>query len=578
MNNISKSNLLLFAVLCIVFVINIIQGGVTELLADEAYYWVYKEHLDWGFFDHPPAVAVWIYLSDLFFSGEMGVRFFSAISYSATLLFVWKAIDHPKKQAHTWLFLMVFLSSVLLSVYGFITTPDTPLMLFYAIFIYAYQQYLKHQSVLSYLLLSVSIAGMMYSKYQGILIVFFVILSNLKLIRDPKLWLSSLLAFILYTPHLYWLWANDFPSIKYHLVERGNRVYKFEHTLLHFVNVIAIVGMTFPIVYRAFFSYQNTKNVFARALNFIVWGFIIFFFLSTFKGHVQAQWVLAIAIPLGILTFWYLIDHPQSRTWFIALACVNFLFMIVARVQLVTPVLPLNMETHGNEKWTHALKLKTEGQQKVFVNSYRHTAAYWFYTGEPAFYLRNYSGRNTHFQLLQKNTDLSSKEVALVRKVRENPTDVGVQTRQRDSVFAEIVYNFKDLAHITMTLSSDDILLKKGSNTFPIQIESSFHRTVSLDEFEVVIGFEGLDKSQRYEIESTIVSEQKSLQKNKPLTALITFDTAKIRDPEMYPFLGIGLRNSDQVDLVLASHKHRYGLEGSFESFKTNPNEPEPGL
>ena len=148
------------------------------------------------------------------------------------------------------------------------------------------------------------------------------------------------------------------------MVERGNRVYKFEHTLLHFVNVIAIVGMTFPIVYRAFFSSQNTKNEFARALNFIVWGFIIFFFLSTFKGHVQAQWVLAIAIPLGILTFWYLIDHPQSRTWFIALACVNFLFMIVARVQLVTPVLPLNMETHGNEKWTHALKLKTEGQQK----------------------------------------------------------------------------------------------------------------------------------------------------------------------------------------------------------------------
>ena len=86
---------------------------------------------------------------------------------------------------------------------------------------------------------------------------------------------------------------------------------------------------------------------------------------------------------------------------------------------------------------------------------------------EPAFYLRNYSGRNNHFQLLQKNIDLSSKEVALVRKVRENPTDVGVQTRQRDSVFAEIVYNFKDLAHITITLSSDDILLKKKEQYSP---------------------------------------------------------------------------------------------------------------
>ena len=131
MSNISKSNLLLFAVLCIVFVINIIQGGVTELLADEAYYWVYKEHLDWGFFDHPPAVAVWIYLSDLFFSGKWEFGF-SAISYSATLLFVWKAIDHPKKQAHTWLFLSFF-SSVLLCLwfYHHLTPFDVVLCDFY---------------------------------------------------------------------------------------------------------------------------------------------------------------------------------------------------------------------------------------------------------------------------------------------------------------------------------------------------------------------------------------------------------------------------------------------------------------
>ena len=46
-----NSNLLLFIVIGIVFVINVIQGGVTELLSDEAYYWVYREHIDLGFFD-----------------------------------------------------------------------------------------------------------------------------------------------------------------------------------------------------------------------------------------------------------------------------------------------------------------------------------------------------------------------------------------------------------------------------------------------------------------------------------------------------------------------------------------------
>ena len=323
---IKSSNSLLFSTILVVFIINLFQGGVTELLADEAYYWVYKEHLDWGFFDHPPMVAVWIYLSDLVFSGELGVRFFSSISYSLTLWFVWKSIDHPKKEAYTWLFLVVFLSSVLLSVYGFITSPDTPLMLFYAIFIYGYQQYLKHKNLRSYVLLAISIAGMMYSKYQGLLIVFFVIISNLKLLRDPRLWLTSIMALVLYLPHLYWQWDNDFPSLRFHLVQRGNRVYKFEHTLLHYVNILVIVGITFPIIYKAFFSFQKTKDLFFRALNFIIWGFIIFFFFASFKGHVQAQWVLAIAIPFVIISFSFLINHEKSRKWFVYLACINFLF------------------------------------------------------------------------------------------------------------------------------------------------------------------------------------------------------------------------------------------------------------
>ena len=184
---IKSSNFLLFSTILVVFIINLFQGGFTELLADEAYYWVYKEHLDWGFFDHPPMVAVWIYLSDLVFSGELGVRFFSSISYSLTLWFVWKSIDHPKKEAYTWLFLVVFLSSVLLSVYGFITTPDSPLMLFYAIFIYGYQQYLKHKNLTSYVLLAISIAGMMYSKYQGLLIVFFCHYFKFKALARSKI-------------------------------------------------------------------------------------------------------------------------------------------------------------------------------------------------------------------------------------------------------------------------------------------------------------------------------------------------------------------------------------------------------
>jgi len=557
-----NSNLLLFTVVIIVFIINVIQGGVTELLSDEAYYWVYREHIDWGFFDHPPGVAAYIYLSEILFSGELGVRFFSAISYSLTLLFVWKTIGHPKKKEYTWLFLVVFLSSVLLSVYGFITTPDTPLMLFYAIFIYAYHQYLKHKNTLSYLLLAVSIAGMMYSKYQGILIVLFVVLSNFKLLKDPRLWLTSLLALILYTPHLYWQWANDFPSIKFHLVQRGNRVYKFEHTLLHFVNILVIIGITFPIVYKAFFKNQKTKNLFIRALNFIVWGFIIFFFFMTFKGHTQAQWVLAIAIPFVILTFPYLIDHEKSRKWFVYLACINFLFIIVGRVQLATPILPIKMETHGNQKWANELKEKTEGQQKVFINSYRHTAAYWFYAKEPAYYLRNYRGRNNHFQLLQKDQDLSADKVALIRKVRENTSDIGVQTRQRDSIFAESITDFVDLAQINIKILDNELVFARtGVNSIQVEIESSFERAVNLNDFRVAIGFMSKTKREFYPAMARVVSDKRLLEKNEPIIASIQFKGVLILKPELHTLIGIGLYSNSMKEVVRASNHHEYKIQ-----------------
>ena len=557
-----NSNLLLFTVVILVFILNVIQGGVTELLPDEAYYWMYREHIDWGFFDHPPAVAVWIYISDLFFTGEMGVRFFSAISYSLTLWFVWKTIQHPRKKEFTWLFLVVFLSSVLLSVFGFITTPDTALMLFYAMFLYAYHLYLREKNTLSYLLLAVSIAGMMYSKYHGLLIVFFVILSNIKLMRDPKLWLASLLALILYTPHLYWQWANDFPSLKFHLVERGNRSYKIEHTLLHFVNVMVIVGITFPIIYKAFFKQLKTKDTFAKGLNFIIWGFIIFFFFSTFKGHTQAQWILAIAIPLILITFPFLIENEKSRRWFVYLACINFAVMILARVQLATPILPLKMETHGNEKWANELKEKTKGQQKVFINSYRHTAAYWFYAKEKSYYLKNYSGRNNHFLLLQKDQDISSNEIALIRKVRENDTDIGVQTRQRDSIFAEIVPNFRDLSQIRVKFIDEEITLKTtGVNSIPLEIESSFDRDVRLDEFTLVAGFMNRTKKKKFMVDAKIVSDVEVLKKGVPLKITIEFDGSEIKEPEIHVLIGIGAYNSNQVDIIRISNQERYQLQ-----------------
>src|SRR5690554_2716678 len=47
------------------FLINIIQSLFTEIGNDEAYYWVYSQYPDWGYFDHPPMIALVIKIGTL---------------------------------------------------------------------------------------------------------------------------------------------------------------------------------------------------------------------------------------------------------------------------------------------------------------------------------------------------------------------------------------------------------------------------------------------------------------------------------------------------------------------------------
>lgn len=564
MEILKQSKFLLPITILLFFIINVVQGSITELLPDEAYYWIYSQHMDWGFFDHPPLVAIWILISDYFFSNEMGVRFFSAISFSFLTYIVWLTIDNPKKKEYTWLFLLIFFSTALINVYGFITTPDTALLLFSALFLFAYQYYLKSKSIYSYLLLSISITGMMYSKYQSVLIILFVVLSNWKLVKDYKLWLVCLVSLLLYFPHLYWQWIHDFPSFRYHLQERvSNRMYKFEHTLMHFVNMIAIIGLTFPIIYKAFFKNILTKNTFFKSLNFIIIGFLVFFFFSSFRGRVQAQWIVPISIPLILISFDFLINNKNSRKWFIRLAFINISIMLVARILLFTEgILPKKLNTHGNKEWALKLQSKTIGKEKIFINSFQNLSTYWYYTKEKAYYMKNFTGRNNHFVMLQKHMDLSSNNVALVSRNRLDHTNLSTHVRGKDSIFTTLISNYKDLSQIEIDFTNEEIVLHKNKpNRISVDIKNNFERSILIDDFKVFLGFLKNKKTEKHLKKVMLTSSDKLIPSNGVVKGFISFQYDGLPDESVFPTLGIGIINSEKTDLIRVSKLLKYTVE-----------------
>jgi len=59
----------------------LMQSALTELKDDEAYYWVYSRYPAWGYYDHPPMIALMIRIGYFFFQNEFGVRIVAVLLY-----------------------------------------------------------------------------------------------------------------------------------------------------------------------------------------------------------------------------------------------------------------------------------------------------------------------------------------------------------------------------------------------------------------------------------------------------------------------------------------------------------------
>lgn len=562
MEKLNQHKFLLPVSIFLLSILNIIQSSYTELLPDEAYYWVYSQYMDWGFFDHPPLVAIWVTISDFLFNGELGVRFFSAISFSLMIYLVWNTIDHPSKNKYSWLFLLLFFSTALLNVYGFITTPDTPLLFFFALFLWSYKHYLTKKNTLIYFTLAIAITGMMYSKYQGILIIFFIFLSNWKLVKDYKIWLVCFGALILYIPHIYWQYVNDFPSVRYHLYERASVAsYKFEYTLMHVVNAIAILGFTFITIYKAFFKGIKNKDIFYRGLNSIVLGFFFFFLISSFRGHVQAQWIAPIMLPLILITFNYLIEHKKNIKLFCYLAMTNIAIILFARIIIAKEgIIPTKLDFHGNKQWTLKVKKLTKNSDKLFVNSFQNASIYWFYTKEKSHYQKNYLGRKNHYGFIPGNDIFSSDSIAYITRISKESSEIRMKSSGKDSIFISFLKVYKPLLDIEINfVNASNIEINTSINkSYDVVIKNPYSFDINSDDIEVHVAFQNKKGSEKYSIPVKINTS--IIKAFSEQTLSFELEGSLINEPQEYPIVGIGIKTSPNMDLVKVSSLNNFKI------------------
>jgi hypothetical protein len=409
------------------FLLGLVQSIFTELQDDEAYYWMFSQYLDWGYFDHPPMIAVLIKTGATFLSGELAVRIAPLILSSVTI-FITEKLTANK---NPFLFYAIALSIAVLQISGFVAVPDVPLMFFTALLFLVYKNYLQKPSWFNALLIGLIASCLLYSKYHGVLVLFFILLSNFKLLRDGKMYVAALFALVLFLPHLYWQYHHNWISFRYHLFESNVNPYKFSYTIDYILGQLLLAGpIAGFILWPSSFLYR-AKNVLERAMKFVVVGFVVFFLLSTLKGKVEPNWTSPAIIPVIVLAHQYLLGNTAWRKWLFRLLPVTVLLVIVFRAAMIVNFIPAQAiveRYHGWKNWPKELHQRTKGVPVVFNNSYQRASKWSFYTGDVTYSLNMVEERRNNYNFWPIEDSLLGKPVYIMDIYGINRFQDSIQT------------------------------------------------------------------------------------------------------------------------------------------------------
>ncbi len=361
--------------------LRLVLAASVPLAPDEAYYFLWSRHLQPGYFDHPPMVALWIRAgTTLLGTGPLGIRLLGPLSAALGSLLLWDAGEQlfPGRQAG--LAAAALLNATLMFGTGAILmTPDTPLLFFWTASLAALARLTASGNPRWWLAVGLAAGLALFSKYTALLLivsVFFWLLTapaGRAALRTPWPWAAVALAFLVFSPDIAWNATHQWVSY----LKQGGREFipQLLHTdttgfltpahpqpALNFGPPAAPHGFSLPRPVQFFGEFWGgqlglfTPIIFflalgglwalrrspAPAARLLLWLTLLpgaVFLEHVLKGRVQANW-LAILYPSACLAAAAL-PAPTLRRWLNPAVALGFFLTAVVYAQALTHFLPL---------------------------------------------------------------------------------------------------------------------------------------------------------------------------------------------------------------------------------------------
>lgn len=283
--------------------IRLIAMGSVSLIAEEAYYWNYANHLDFGYLDHPPMVAGLIKLSTLLLgSSEFGVRAASLFCWCICTGFSYQL---TRRIAPDGGVRAIFLLSILpfFFLHALIITPDLPLIAAWSACLYYLYLALIEAHKTAWYWFGVWLGLGMLAKYTIVLLgpailVYLIATKQLRrILLSPQPYCAAIIAFLLFSPVIYWNATHHWTSFLFQSTRRftatdEGSLLAFIGLLIFFLTPLGIIGLGQLFVKKAAEFSLPTINVAQRRFIQCFTLIPLLFFASFSATHtIKFNWI-----------------------------------------------------------------------------------------------------------------------------------------------------------------------------------------------------------------------------------------------------------------------------------------------
>ena len=273
-------------------------------------------NLSWGYDKHPPMSALMAEIIFNFFgNNDWAYYLLSQICVLIAVIYVWKFANLFFKNNF-----YAFCSSIsLVGIYFYnFTTPEynvnVCLLPFWSLVVYFSWKALNKGNLSDFILMGIFMAFGFLTKYLFIyLIVAIKIIFLIEIIKNKKFnfnyFIPGIVFLIFISPHLIWLFQNEFITLSYALTRTGieektilDHIYNpLIFLLKQFLILIPIALIFFSLINnkKISFNFEKKKNIFILVINFVP---LILILLTSFifGAKIRTMWMTPFYLFFGV--------------------------------------------------------------------------------------------------------------------------------------------------------------------------------------------------------------------------------------------------------------------------------------